>query len=131
AFGLNRNQSGSQLIKSRSDAVRRVLEDFRAESGFPGAIAGVYAADGTSFAVPVGYSDREAKTPMKESDLLHAGSVGKTFFAALALQLIGGGRLAFDDRISKYLGKEPWFAKLPNANDITVRMLMNHTSGLG
>src|SRR4029079_13978254 len=68
---------------------------------------------------------------MKESDLMHAGSVGKTFFAARALQLIGEGRLAFDDRISKYLGKDPCLAKLPNANDITVRMLMNHTSGLG
>jgi D-alanyl-D-alanine carboxypeptidase len=61
---------------------------------------------------------------------MHGGSVGKTFFAALALQLVAEGRLALDDKISKYLGKEPWFAGLPNANEITVRMLMNHTSGL-
>ena len=33
-------------------------------------------------------------------------------------------------KIEKYLGQEKWFARLPNAKDITVRQLMNHTSGL-
>jgi D-alanyl-D-alanine carboxypeptidase len=59
-----------------------------------------------------------------------AGSTGKTFFAAVALQLIAAGRLDLDAPISKYLGAKPWFARLPNAKDITVRMLMTHTSGL-
>jgi D-alanyl-D-alanine carboxypeptidase len=131
ALGLDRHQPSSQrAIKNRREAVRRVLETFRTESGFPGAIAGVYYADGTSFAVAVGNSDREAQTVMKETDLMHGGSVGKTFFAALALQLVAEGRLSLDDKISKYLGEEPWFAGLPNANTITVRMLMNHTTGL-
>lgn len=131
ALASGRLQPSSQRRNNdRREGVRRVLEDFRTASGFPGAIAGVYYADGTSFAVAVGYSDREAKTPMKQTDLMHGGSVGKTFFAALALQLVAEGRLALDDKISKYLGKEPWFAGLPNANTITVRMLLNHTSGL-
>ena len=131
AVGLGRRQPSSQrALKSRSEAVRHVLETFRTESGFPGAIAGVYLSDGTSFAIAVGNSDRESKTPMNETDLMHAGSVGKTFFAALALQLVADGRLALDDKISKYLETEPWFAGLPNANEITVRMLLNHTSGL-
>jgi D-alanyl-D-alanine carboxypeptidase len=30
--------------------------------------------------------------------------------------------------VAVYLGHEPWFVQLPNARDITVRMLMNHTS---
>lgn len=131
AFGLDSHQpSSKRSLNTRREGVRRVLEDFRTASGFPGAIASVHYADGTSFAVAVGYSDREAKTPMKETDLMHGGSVGKTFFAALALQLVAEGRLALDDKISKYLGTEPWFATLPNANDITLRMLLNHTSGL-
>ncbi|MBI5432422.1 MAG: beta-lactamase family protein [Planctomycetes bacterium] len=32
--------------------------------------------------------------------------------------------------MSRWLDKETWFARLPNAKSITVRMLMNHTSGL-
>jgi hypothetical protein len=54
----------------------------------------------------------------------------KTYVAAIALQLVKEGKLGLDDKIEKYLGKETWFARLPNARDITVRMLMNHTSGL-
>jgi len=62
--------------------------------------------------------------------MMLAGSVGKTFFGAVALQLIAEGRIGLDDPISKYLGEETWFARLPNGPDITIRMLMNHTSGL-
>src|SRR5262249_37496837 len=59
-----------------------------------------------------------------------AGSVGKMFFAALALQLVAQGRLGLDDRVQKHLGTEPWFGRLANGDRITVRMLFNHTSGL-
>lgn len=130
-LALDRQKTSSpRSVKTRRENVRAVLETFRNESGFPGAIAGVYYAGGNSFAVAAGYSDRETKTPMKETDLMHGGSVGKTLFAALALQLVAEGRLSLDDKISKYLGNEPWFAELPNASFITVRMLLNHTSGL-
>jgi hypothetical protein len=44
--------------------------------------------DGTPIAVTAGVADREAQTPMRADDLLLAGSTGKTFFAAVALQLI-------------------------------------------
>ena len=67
---------------------------------------------------------------MKPNDRMLAGSVGKTFAAATALQLVKEGKIGLDDRIEKYLGREPWFARLPNAKEITVRQLMNHTSGL-
>ncbi len=86
--------------------------------------------NGESFGLAVGFSDRDARTPMKPTDRMLAGSVGKTFAAATALQLIKEGKIGLDDKIEKYLGREPWFARLPNAKDITVRQLMNHTSGL-
>ncbi len=110
--------------------VQKKLDAFHESSGFPGAVAGVFYRDGRSFAVATGVSDREAKTPMRPTDLMHGGSIGKTFFAAVALQLVAEGKLQLDDQISKYLGAEPWFAKLPNGDAITVRMLLNHTTGL-
>jgi D-alanyl-D-alanine carboxypeptidase len=67
---------------------------------------------------------------MKPTDRMPAGSVGKTFAAATALQLIKEGKIGLDDKIEKYLGHEQWFPRLPNAKDITVRQLMNHTSGV-
>jgi D-alanyl-D-alanine carboxypeptidase len=91
---------------------------------------GVVLADGESFGLAVGYSDRDAKTPMKPTDRMLAGSTGKTFAAALALQLVKDGKIGLDDKVEKYLGNAPWYGRLPNAKDITIRQLMNHTSGL-
>ena len=106
------------------------LEEWHKAGNFPGATLGVALPNGQSFGLAVGFSDRDAKTPMKPHDRLLAGSVGKTFAAATALQLVKQGKINLDDKIEKYLGSEPWFARLPNVKDITVRQLMNHTSGL-
>ena len=112
------------------DKLQAKLNEFHAQGKFPGATLGVALADGTAVGLAVGLSDVEAKTAMTPRDLMLQGSVGKTYVAAVALQLVQEKRLALDDPIEKYLGAEKWFARLPNARDITVRMLMNHTSGL-
>src|ERR1041385_8437649 len=102
------------------------LNEFHAAGKFPGATAGFALADGTSFGLAVGLSDTAAKKPMTPGDLLLQGSVGKTYVSAVALQLVHEGKIGLDDTIEKYLGKEAWFAHLPNGPDITVRMLMTH-----
>lgn len=67
---------------------------------------------------------------MKPEQRMLAGSTGKTFFASLALRLINEGKLSLDDKVSTYLGKETWYARVQNAETITIRMLMNHTTGI-
>jgi len=106
------------------------LDEWHKSASFPGATLGVCLVDGKCFALATGYSDRDARTPMKPSDMMLGGSTGKTYVAALALGLVKEGKLGLDDRLETYLGKEAWFARLPNGPDITIRMLMNHTSGL-
>ncbi|HXC71194.1 MAG TPA: serine hydrolase domain-containing protein [Pyrinomonadaceae bacterium] len=111
-------------------ALQLKLDQWHKAGSFPGATLGVVLPNGESFGLAVGFSDRENKTPMKATDRMPAGSVGKTFAAATALQLIKEGKINLDDKVEKYLGGEQWFPRLPNAKDITVRQLMNHTSGL-
>ena len=111
-------------------ALQLKLDEWHKAGSFPGATLGVVLPNGESFDLAVGFSDRENKTPMKATDRMPAGSVGKTFAAATAFQLIKEGKLNLDDKVEKYLGGEQWFPRLPNAKDITVRQLMNHTSGL-
>lgn len=118
---------GTNVLKKE---LQLKLDEWHKAGKFPGATLGVVLADGESFGLAVGYSDRDAKTPMKPSDRMLAGSTGKTFAAATALQLVREGKINLDDKAEKYLGNEAWFARLPNAGDITVRQLMNHTSGL-
>ena len=112
------------------DRVQTFLDSLRQAAGFPGATVGIALADGSVIAVATGESDTARDVRLGPEDLLLAGSVGKTFFAALALSLIGEGRLALDTPIARWLGREPWFSRLPNGASITVRQLMNHTSGL-
>jgi D-alanyl-D-alanine carboxypeptidase len=112
------------------DALQAALDDWRASTAMPGATLGIVLPDGRALGLASGVSDRSTKVPMQADALLLAGSTGKTFFAAVALQLIESGRLDLDAPISTYLAAKPWFARLPNARDVTVRMLMTHTSGL-
>lgn len=112
------------------ERLQEKFNEFHAAGKFPGATAGFALADGTSFGLAVGMSDTAAKKPMTPNDLLLQGSVGKTYVSAVALQLVHEGRIGLDDKVEKYLGKEAWFARLPNGRDITVRMIMTHTSGL-
>ena len=110
--------------------LQRVLDSAHAAGGFPGATAGVVLADGTVLAVATGLSDTTRRERMRPDHRLLAGSVGKTLAAAVALQLVQEGTLDLDAKVSRYLGGEPWFARLPNAADVTVRQLMTHTSGI-
>jgi D-alanyl-D-alanine carboxypeptidase len=106
------------------------LDSVHAAAKFPGATAAVALPDGRVIELAVGQSDTARRVAMRTADRMLSGSVGKTYVAAVALQLVGEGKLGLDDPIAKHLGGEPWFARLPNARDITVRMVMSHTSGL-
>ena len=118
------------VVSTRRAALQAKFEELHRAGSFPGGTAGFALADGSSFGIAAGVSDRTTKAPMKPTDRLLLGSVGKTYVSAVALQLVHEGRIGLDDLIAKYLGAEPWFARVPNAAAITVRQLMNHTSGL-
>ncbi len=51
-------------------------------------------------------------------------SVGKTFTAVVIMQLVEDERLSLDDKLSN------WIDNVPNGDLITIRMLLDHSSGL-
>ncbi len=112
------------------DTLQHMLDSLRARGSAPGLSAAVALPDGRTITVVSGLADSAGRVPLSPRHRLLAGSTGKTFFAALALQLVASGQLDLDARIATWLASEPWFAQLPNGSDITVRQLMIHTSGL-
>ena len=112
-----------QQLQAKFDELHRA-------ASFPGGTAGFVLADGTSFGMAIGVSDRAAGTPMKPTDRLLLGSVGKTYASAVALQMIHEKRFSLADTLDRFFGREPWFPRIANASRITVRHLMTHTSGL-
>jgi D-alanyl-D-alanine carboxypeptidase len=59
-----------------------------------------------------------------------SGSTGKTFVSALILKLVEEGRLSLEDNVATWLGDRAWFRQLPNAQSVTIRMLLSHSSGI-
>lgn len=110
--------------------LQSLLDSARAASRWPAVSLAVIAADGSEAALVSGMADTTRRIPLRVTDKLLQGSVGKTYVAAVALQLVQEGRLELDAPIGRYIGDAPWFAALPNAPRITVRQLMRHQSGL-
>lgn len=62
---------------------------------------------------------------LASNNAFRMGSNTKTVTAVIVLQLVHEGRLTLDDAVEKWLP-----GKVPNGANITIRMLLNHTSGL-
>lgn len=90
----------------------------------PGAVVLVARGDEVLFRGARGLADIDADTPLDADDTFRIGSVTKQFSAAGLLTLVDDGKVALDDPLSKYV---PGY---PNGDAITVRQLLNHTSGI-
>lgn len=108
----------------------KLFDDAVAETGWPGATGAVVWADGTELALAAGMADREAGRAMDPRDRMLAGSIGKTFAAAAALALVEAGRIELDAPITRFQDALPWIAELPRAEDLTLRRVLAHRTGL-
>ncbi len=65
-----------------------------------------------------------SKTPIHEKSLFQVGGVSKSFAAAIILQLVAEEKLKLDDPLGK------WLQQYPDWKEITLRQLLNETSGI-
>jgi CubicO group peptidase (beta-lactamase class C family) len=72
-----------------------------------------------------GKANLELGTPMTPDSVIQIGSLTKSFTAAAVMLLVQDHKLALDDHMSQYLPESP-----PSWRDITIRQLLNHSSGL-
>ncbi|WP_370414334.1 serine hydrolase domain-containing protein [Streptomyces fradiae] len=104
--------------------LQSALDDLHA-AGMPGAFAEVRDA-GRTWRGAAGVADLESGRPVRP-DLLHrVGSITKTFTSAAVLQQVEQGRVRLDAPIGDYL---PDLVPGERGRAVTVRMLLNHTSG--
>lgn len=99
-------------------ALRSALE----AQGSPGAQAAIVFADGSTWMDAAGES--AAGEAMTSELLMPLASVSKVYTAALVLRLADYGVLGLDDPLTK------WVPDAVNANDVTIRQLLTHTSGV-
>jgi D-alanyl-D-alanine carboxypeptidase len=75
----------------------------------------------------IGFRDSSSTgwVPADSLTMYRVGSIAKPFTAVMIYQLIDERRLSLDTRLSRF------YPQLPNADTITIRDLLGHTSGLG
>ncbi|MET7983285.1 MULTISPECIES: serine hydrolase domain-containing protein [unclassified Streptomyces] len=111
--------------RDQDRTLRKQLEGLvRSPGGPPGVIA-VLNREGRSRVVRAGVADLATGRPVDPDDHTRIASTAKAFSGAVALRLVDRRALSLDDTIGRRLPSLPrqWHA-------VTLRELLNHTSGL-
>lgn len=111
---------------ARHAELSAVLNDYIAENKLPGAIIAVHTIGSEPWIGAQGMANLETGSPMLTCTRFRTGSITKTFIGTLALQLQEDGVLHLNDRLSQHLPN----VDVPEADRITLRQLLNHSSGL-
>ena len=112
------------LSASLQVELQATLDAQMAEYKVPGAIVGMWFPTVGDWVVGSGVGDKSTGAAPRIADHVRIGSITKSFTATVVLQLVDEKKLALTDKLSKY---EPW---VPGAKGITIRQLLNMTSGL-
>lgn len=127
----DRSAEGDADVSALEQRFQLGIEAIGRKYELPGMTAAYVLPDDRVVAFAYGLADRETGAPMTRDTRMPTSSVGKTFVAATTLALAQDGKLSLDDKIEKWLGKESWFADLPNGPLLTIRHLLTHRGGLG
>jgi len=113
-----------QQAPSISSLVDSIATSEVSSSGLPGMAVAIGRSGTVVYAQGYGVADLGSRTPVQPRTVFQIGSITKQFTAAAIMQLQAAGKLNVDDPVAAYLigyGFSPV---------ITIRMLLNHTSGL-
>lgn len=106
-----------------SESLQRILDNKWKELELYGIQAAVRSGDfywrGES-----GFADSDQEIKLNQNHIMRVGSVTKIFTASLILKLAEEGEFDLDDKLSG------WFPEYPQADQITIRQLLNHSSGI-
>ncbi|MEV7079612.1 serine hydrolase domain-containing protein [Streptomyces sp. NPDC093516] len=108
--------------------LQKSIDSLVSEEGFPAVLATVNK-DGRSRSLVAGSARLGERAPVPRDGYVRAGSNTKTFTAVVVLQLVAEGRVRLDEPVETYL---PGLVrgKGIDGRRITVRQLLQHTSGL-
>ncbi len=129
-FDLSKAQvEGGQITldDELEQQLQNALDGTRAAE-IPGAAVAIVSPFASWFAAS-GVSRLEDNTPLKPDDRFEIGSITKTFVATTVLQLVEEGKLSLEDTLTTLL-PESITADILNSETITLKQLLQHTSGI-
>src|SRR3954471_6056066 len=120
--------AGAQQLRPVSNALSGRIDQIfapwdRPES--PGCAVGVGRNGQALYTRGYGSANLEYGVPITDATIFESGSVAKQFTAAAIVLLAQDGKLKLDDDVRRFVPEVPKFGAT-----ITIRHLLNHTSGL-
>ncbi len=114
-------------LLAQSPGAEQIAQIFAAyqHADTPGCAVGIDAPGHDTWTAAYGMADLEHAVANTPTTVFEVGSVSKQFTAAAVLLLVERGQLSLDDNIRKYFPEIPEYER-----PITIRELLNHTSGL-
>jgi D-alanyl-D-alanine carboxypeptidase len=94
------------------------------EAGAPGVLVQVRDR-GATRTIVLGVAHDAPRRLVRDGDRFRIGSVTKTFVATVVLQLVTEGRIELEDKLDEWLP-----GLVPDGEEITIRQLLAHRSGL-
>ncbi len=124
--GASTSAKGQEPPTRVSKEIDRLMTALDTRGQFNGSI--LVSSDGSViYRHSFGYADLAGKRRLTPETPSCIGSVTKPFTALAIMMLADEGKLSFDDPVSKFV--QP-FASSPTSRAITLRHLLNHTSGI-
>ena len=114
----------ARLARTSQGPLDAALGSTRARVGAPGAEAAVVACGRVVWAGFSGVTDLRSRRPVTSRTLFVLASSTKTTTATMIMQLVQAGRLSLSTPLAQF------YPKVSNASRITVRNLLDMTSGL-
>ncbi|MGW1787833.1 serine hydrolase domain-containing protein [Streptomyces tubercidicus] len=123
------DSAASAAAAARPDAVQQALNTLVRDDGMPAALASVKDRNGRIRTYIAGVGDLTTGSKVPRDGQVRIGSNTKAFTAVVVLQLVGEGKIGLDATVDTYL---PGLVrgKGIDGRRITVRQLLQHTSGL-
>ncbi|RZA32662.1 MAG: serine hydrolase [Lysobacteraceae bacterium] len=107
-----------------ADYAQTLLQTAYPDSDQPGVAILVARGDQVLYRGARGAASIELGVPLSPDQVFRLGSITKQFAAAGVLKLAEDGKLSLDDPLTRFV---PGY---PGGDKVTVRMLLNHTSGI-
>jgi len=115
-------------------ALQDVVDEFAAafarQHGLAGLAVGIVRDGQLVHTIDIGHASIERRLPVTAESVFRVGSISKTFTAIAVMQLVAGGRVDLDRPVNDYL-RHYRVEGPPQAQPVTLRHLLTHTSGIG
>ena len=109
-----------EFVNSLNNTINTTMQ----QSHIPGLAIGISFQNGSTLCKYYGKSNLTYDTPVTDNSTFAIGSITKTFTAIAILKLCQEGKLNLNTKLSKF------FPDFPNSENITIKELLNHSSGI-